>query len=326
VRLADICRGERRSLANVALPGIATRAHTARLSFEAHPGNPGRGGGHRRASRVKWDGGGSMDDPSPRSARLRAPRPSATALRRAGLGLVAVLLCGPGLAGAADASGADPPRAALSGELDGLSDAELERRIAFLEERLEDGRRPTRIWQFGFTSTWSLGMVAGSLQAGLTDEHDTRVRGIVTATKAAIGTARLALRPHPGWRGAAPLRAVEGEGRDALEARLRAGEKQLVAVARRVRRSRSWVPHLANFGINAAGSAVTLALGNPSDAAVSFGVGTAMGTILILSSPTRGAGDLKAYRRDVLDESAGRPDPGWSLAPMGRGLLLSVRF
>jgi len=264
-----------------------------------------------------------MDDLSPRSARLRALRPAAPGWRRAGLALVAALLCGSGIASAA---GAGEPRAPLSGELAGLSEAELERRIAFLEERLEDGRRPTRLWQFGFTSAWSLGIVAGGVQAGLSDEHDTRVRGIVTATKAAIGTARLALRPHPGWRGAEPLHAVEGEGRDALEARLRAGEEQLVAVARRARRSRSWVPHLANFGVNAAGSAVTLALGNPSDAAVSFGVGTAMGTVLILSSPTRGAGDLKAYRRDVLGESAGQTHPRWSLAPMGRGLLLSVRF
>jgi len=43
----------------------------------------------------------------------------------------------------------------------GLSDSELDARLDFLEQRLDDGRSYARNWQWGWTAGYSLGIVYG---------------------------------------------------------------------------------------------------------------------------------------------------------------------
>ena len=47
------------------------------------------------------------------------------------------------------------PGAAISGDPSRLSDAQLERRVAFLGERFADGQRNAQLWQYGFTGASS---------------------------------------------------------------------------------------------------------------------------------------------------------------------------
>lgn len=221
--------------------------------------------------------------------------------------------------------------APLSGALGVLSDAELDRRIAFLARRFEAGRRHAALWQYGFTSAWSTGIGVAAVQAGLASDHDDRVAAFVTGGKAIIGTARLLAAPHPARLGAAPLELGEtgaGEARATREARLVAGERHLLAIAQRARRRGHWLAHVANVGLNALGGGLILGLGNPSDAISSVGVGVLFGELLIWTEPGRGVGDLEAYR-DLVDA---RRSGGWrdrvtiGLVPAPGALHLQLRF
>ena len=74
----------------------------------------------------------------------------------------------------------------------GLSDEEIDRRVAFIEERLDDGQLHAQIWQYGFTAGYGGAAIAfGAIFVPITGDKDARVNYITTAVKAAFGTARL---------------------------------------------------------------------------------------------------------------------------------------
>ncbi len=218
--------------------------------------------------------------------------------------------------------------AAISGELSRLTNRELERRLAFLETRFRAQQTYARYWQTGFTSAWATGAVLGTVEASLSSEPDNRVPAIVTAAKAAIGTTKLLVSPHPARLGAAPLEIQRETRRATLEARVRAGERQLLAIEHKAHERRSWVAHAANIGLNALGGGIIVAVGNPSDAIQNVGLGILFGEVMLWSMPKRGIEDLQDYRVFV-SESVRRPvEPATSvvIAPMSRGARVEIRF
>jgi hypothetical protein len=238
--------------------------------------------------------------------------------------ILTALIVGGGLPVRADERGT--ATGAITGDLTGLSDAEIDARVAFLVDRLEQGQRNARIWQYGFTTGWGLGIGLGTAQAIATDKSDTRVNGIVTAVKGAIGTTRLLLFPHPGRLGTDAVLAVPGDSRAARLERLALAEEQLDLTARYARRRTNWLPHLANVAINLAGGGVILGLGDAKDAAISTGVGILAGEILVWTQPWRSLADLEAYRRDFTSNGPHRPVVSWRIVPTLGGASLEVRF
>ena len=206
--------------------------------------------------------------------------------------ILAALIVGGGLPVRADEPGL--ATGAITGDLTGLSDAEIDARVAFLVDRLEQGQRNARIWQYGFATGWGLGIGLGTAQAIATHKSDTRVTGIVTAVKGAIGTTRMLLFPHPGRLGADAVLAVPGDSRPARLERLALAEEQLDQTARYARSRTQWLPHLANVALNLAGGGVILGLGDAKDAAISTGVGIVAGEIMVLTKPWRSLADLEA--------------------------------
>ncbi len=180
------------------------------------------------------------------------------------------------------------PGAAISGDPSRLSDAQLERRVAFLSERFADGQRNAQLWQYGFTGAWATGVAVGGLQAGLATSHDDRIPGLVTAGKAAIGTTRLLLFAHPGIQGSGPLALERGSPRETLEARLIAGETHLLEIEHKAGRRKSWLAHAANLGLNGIGAGIIVGIGNPSDAILNAGVGILFGELMLWTMPWRG--------------------------------------
>jgi len=247
-------------------------------------------------------------------------------------GWIAVFLIGvPIAAGVAhsESPGARPEaeESAFSGDLAGLDERELERRVGFLVRRLEKRRPYARFWQAGFTSGWTLGIGIGALQAGLASDHDDQLNGALTAGKAAFGVARLVLDPTPARLGAAPILEIEGEGRAALEARLRAGEAQLARVAHRAGRRYNWLAHAGNIALNGAAGLTVILYGNPSDAVTQIGVSTIAGEIMLWTDPWRGRADLEEYR-DFISGSARPREPRarWGLSPLPGGIAFSLEF
>ena len=235
----------------------------------------------------------------------------------------AVLLPAALAVGSAHAEEAEP-LGAISGDLSSLSDADVDLRIRFLEERLDAGRRNAQIWQYGFTGGYSLGAVIGVVQASTDSSSDARARAIVTAVKATIGTARLLLAPHPARHGADAMREVTGESREDRIRRLAAGEGLLQEIVDRTESRWSWKRHAANLALNAAGAAVGWPLGDRDDALIGAALGIVVGEIMTFTMPWRSIDDAKAYRQRI--GLARKPGLRFGLTPLPTGLALRVDF
>jgi hypothetical protein len=233
---------------------------------------------------------------------------------------------------------------ALTRNPPGLSDSELDERLAFLEKRLDDAERYAKVWQWGWTGGYGLGVVVGvgkSIsccsnkksgfgQSGRPDNsvkkkrNEQRVTHYVTAAKGAIGTTRMLFWRHPGRNGADSMRAIEGDSREAKLARLAEGESVLQSVAKAAERRWSWKAHAGNIGLNLAGAGFIFGFGRESDAWESLGIGIGVGTLQILSAPKRGIEDLNDYQTRFGMKTASRFN--WTIVPTMGGAALKVTF
>jgi len=213
----------------------------------------------------------------------------------------------------------------LTRNVSSLSDAELDARIAFIEERLDAGETHAKYWQWGWTGAYATGIAIGTAQAALTDDGENRADYITTAVKATIGTTRLLVWRHPGRNGADALdESLWGNTRSAKERRLQRAEELLQDVAHRAEQRTDWRSHAGNVGLNLVGAGFILGFGNALDAAESFGVGVAVGTAHILSAPKRGIQDLDDYQSRFGMKTADRFQ--WSITPTLGGAALNVTF
>ena len=206
-----------------------------------------------------------------------------------------------------------------------LSDAELDQRLAFIEERLDAGEKHAKYWQWGWTGAYASGLVIGTTQAAMTNDGKNRANYLTTAVKAVLGTTRLVVWRHPGRNGADELdQRLWGNTRSAKERRLQRGEEILQTVAKKAKERMNWKAHAANVGVNLVGAGFILGFGHGSDAAESLGVGVAVGTAHILSAPKRGIQDLEDYETRFGMKTSKRFD--WSITPTLGGVALNVRF
>jgi hypothetical protein len=189
---------------------------------------------------------------------------------------------------------AEPPDAARAS----LSDAEVERRLDFIEQRLDASKRHAQIWYWSWLTVNGGATVALSVASAIADDADDRAAYIPQAALAALGVADLTvIRPLQARFGAEPIRNLPDATRAQRLAKLERAEALLRGNAERAGDRRSWLLHLANFGLNAAAGAVTYATGNTSDALISFASGFAGGEIYIWSEPGAPARDWEDYQR-----------------------------
>jgi hypothetical protein len=179
-----------------------------------------------------------------------------------------------------------------------LSDAEIARRLDFIEQRLDASRRHGQIWYWSWL-TINGGATAGlSVAAALADDADDRASYVPQAVLAALGVADLTvIRPPAARFGAEPIQGLPDATRAERLAKLERAEALLRSNAERAEGRRSWLLHLANFGLNAGAGAVTYATGKTSDALISFASGFAAGEIYIWSEPGVPARDWQDYQR-----------------------------
>ncbi len=229
----------------------------------------------------------------------------------------------------AEAEAEDPNRGALSGDLSRLDDAELEARIAFIEERMDEGRTHAQVWQYGFTGGYGAGVAIGVIGATTTNDSDNRVNHIVTGIKGAFGVTRMLWAPHPGRHGADPIRDVQGDTRDDKIRRLAVAEDLLEENAERSESRWAWERHVMNAGVNAAGGIAVGLLGETEDAIVSSVIGFAVGTAHAFLMPWRYTGDRDDYLARFEGAETSRIE--WDISPMvtadgTAGLQLGLQF
>lgn len=178
-----------------------------------------------------------------------------------------------------------------------LSDAVIDERIRFIEERLDERQLHGQIWYWSWLTINSVSAVGLGVFAGLADDLDGRVNDGVNAGIAAMGVADVLFRPLEARLGASPIRGLPDATREEKIDKLRSAEALLRSNAERADERTSWTMHAANLGVaTAAGLAIGLA-GDPKDAAISAAANVVGGVIYLLSEPAGPADDWKAYQQ-----------------------------
>jgi hypothetical protein len=206
-----------------------------------------------------------------------------------------------------------------------LSAEDMDRRLAFIEERLNAGRSSARLWQHGWSGFFAANTALHGYLAIRSDNADNEAAYTVGALKSAAGLAMMLLRPLPAVKGADPLQAMPAGTPEQKAARLQAAEKLLRANADRAEERTSWVRSLAAIAVHLVGSTAIAAIGDVRDAVESNMTGIAISAAHIWSQPYRAIDDLKAYetRFPVAPSSA---SPSWQLNAIPGGLCVTIRF
>lgn len=216
-------------------------------------------------------------------------------------------------------------RAERPEDVDGLSDAEVERRYAFIEERLDRHRLHSEAWHWSWTAINGGALLGLSVAGGLADSNVDRVSFFSQAALAGVGLIDLyLLRPLPARDGAARLRELPAETPAERRARLLEAERLLRRAARRPGEWRDLWPHFGNIVVNAAVGVGVWQAGSGTDGLISGLSGALLGEIYIFSQPDGWRTDLRDYRRFAGSsaDAGGR----WSLVSMPGGLGIRYEF
>jgi len=206
-----------------------------------------------------------------------------------------------------------------------LSEEEMEQRLSFIEERLNEGRPNARCWQYGWSSFYAASAAVQGYEAIDSNDSDDDIYYTVGAIKSAAALALMLLKPLSAVEGATSLKDMPTDTPDQKEARLEAAEDRLHTNSRRAQTRTSWTRHLTVITVNLIGSAVIAAFGDGEDAVVSGLTGIALGQANIWSQPSRAIDDLADYEKEFPAPQATN-EVDWELTPIARGLSVTIRF
>ncbi len=132
------------------------------------------------------------------------------------------------------------------------TDQEMNERITYIQQALNDGESAGRLWWSGFTFVY--GVAAGyQLNTGLKYEDKDRPANIVGGTKSLLGALSLLIAPFPAAFAPEKLRETPD---DNLKAKLEKAESLLKASANAEKMGKSWMNHALSIGVNTAGALV----------------------------------------------------------------------
>ena len=191
---------------------------------------------------------------------------------------------------------------------------DLEARRLFLEERLEAGKRPAQLWQYGWTGFMA---VSSTVSAALAIDGDDKTVNTVNAAKSLGSLVLLFLDPLNARLGAQPM--GDPDTTPAAE-QVALGEAALLANAERARTRTGLRRHLMVLGANLIGGGIIWAGADLEDALISTATGLAIGEAQIWTEPTRAIDNQRAY-----NDRFGT-DLGWSIRPAMNGVGLVYRF
>lgn len=200
-------------------------------------------------------------------------------------------------------------------------DPDIAERLSFLEDRLDAGRDRAALWQNGWSAAYAAVALGQGALALSEDKRDDQVANGVGALRAVTAFTLLQLRPHPGRKGADPVRAMT---RDGDNSRLLAAEALLARSARRTAERYSPRRHLINVGMNLAFGGMICAFGDCGDAPLSILIGIAGGEAALWSLPKQPLHDQRVYQRRF--GPATGPRISWELVPTVQGLGIRGRF
>lgn len=225
----------------------------------------------------------------------------------------------------ADAAAAPPACPAPAGA-PALAAVDPEVRLQYLARAFDREIRDVDLWSWSWGSIYVGAGAAQAVASVLIRDRATRIDLRVGAISAGIGAISLYGLP---LQVTLPLRDARSDWADSDRCRLLLeAETTLAAVAGKQRLSGGWVPHLGNILFNA-GLALVLGWGyrHWTSAALSAGIGVAVGETNVFTQPHRLPGVLNRYRAGHLDDE-GLETPSWQMAIRGQGpgLAWAIQF
>jgi hypothetical protein len=211
-----------------------------------------------------------------------------------------------------------------------LPDAEVSRRLAFIEARLSRATPTANLWWHA----WYFGyMVVTVGQAGValsTTSQGLRTDTAVGAAFATLGVVGLGIFDFPPRHAAATLRAVAGITPAERRRKLARAEALLAASARAEVVGHSWIPHVVGVVVTGTSSLVqAFAYKRVASSIVTLLSGVAITEAQIFTRPTAAIDDWHAYRQGAWADGAAAAvprGPAFRLAPHSGGAGIAVAF
>ncbi|MEO8602022.1 MAG: hypothetical protein ABI629_05545 [bacterium] len=210
-----------------------------------------------------------------------------------------------------------------------LNDTQIEQRLQFVTQRLDDTELHAALWYYGFLAVNAGGMIAGAATAAVETDEDSKIYDILNSSLGLIGTGYLLAAPLPGRSGSDPVTEMPFATHEQRAAQLAEAETILYGAAGRARQRTGWLLHVGNVALNAAAASVLLARESYGNAALLFFVNTAIGEGQILLTPWEPETNWQEYQDFVSRGGVAAAVPvRWGLSPMtgGKGLALHVAF
>jgi len=212
------------------------------------------------------------------------------------------------------------------------SDAEVTRRLTFIEARLERATPSACLWW----SAWYYGYVAVAVgQAGValaTTNRGLRIDSAVGAAFSSLGVLGLGVSGFPPLHAAATLRAFPAGTPAERRSKLARGERLLAGAAAAEVGGRSWVAHVAGIGLTLTSSLVlALAYKRVVSSVVTLVSGVGITEAQIFTRPTAAIDDWSAYQRGASGTSTAaggrRGTPvTWTVVAQPGGVGLAAAF
>ena len=206
------------------------------------------------------------------------------------------------------------------------SDAEVARRLSFIEERLDARQQHTEIWQGAWTVINGGAVVGLAVSAGLVSSSDDRINFATQSVVALIGVGdQYLFRPIPGLGGAQPIRTLPDTTSEERREKLAKAEGMLRASAAREAERTGWMYHAGNAALNGLAGTVIGVFGDPKDGIIAGAAGFLGGIAYAFTEPWGRQQDLRDYERLVTGLPAAKSS-GWSVTSSGGGLMVRYHF
>ena len=255
---------------------------------------------------------------------MHRPASTSAAISRGPRIALASVLSGVIVLHAASASAAPP---ATRNE---ISDAEVTRRLEFIELRLRRGTAATQRWWY----SWFFGFAALStgqaIVAIATTNPGLRADSAVGAASSGLGVLALGVIPFPALHAARAVYEIPEATPEQRRRKLARAEQILKRSADAESSYRSWYTHVIAGGVSIGiGLGLWLGYDRLASGARNALIGIALNEVRIFSHPAAAIQDWEEYRRQWTPVSEPAPRKAtvqWSLTPYAGGLGVSGNF
>lgn len=209
-----------------------------------------------------------------------------------------------------------------------MGDAEVTRRLSFIEQHLESGTAAADRWWYGWYAGYSALTVGQFTIALAVDDPKARADNVVGAVASSLGVIPLGFLPFTPRLAAADLRGYPATTPEQRRRKLAAAERLLHAASDVEIQKRSWITHALGFSVSLA-SGLVLGLGYQSTrgAVLNSLGGVALTELQIFTQPTAAIEAWHAYELGQIESPRTATNkPRWTIVPQGMGLGFAAVF